>query len=247
MPKITVATFNVHFGKQTQKIADIVRENQNLAKADIILLQEIESHEHEIISRAQKIADKLSMHHVYAPARIVKKTNTHGIAILSKYPIVASDIVQLDYFRLGFVSRTRIALNAEIEIGGEQVLVSNVHLDTRLNATDRIAQIYSIVRKLNEHRINKVVVAGDLNTMPFVWAKGILPVFYDDQRKKLYDFFQGHGYESKMEKLGYTHTFGPIRFSLDAIYAKGVRMERFGVEKNIKISDHRPVWADLVI
>jgi endonuclease/exonuclease/phosphatase family metal-dependent hydrolase len=247
MSKITVATFNVHFGKNTDKIASAIKENENLNRADVLLLQEIEAHSKEEKERAHRIADKLGMHYIYAPARVIKKDDTHGLAILSIHPIKNHEVVQLDFFKLGIKSRTRIALNAEIEIGTEKVVVSNVHLDTRLNFPERAAQMLSVVRKLKQHHLKKIILGGDLNTIPFVWAKGAVPVGYDDQRRKLYDFMLEQGFKTKMGGIGYTIKSGPVKWSLDAIYTKGVLMQKCGVEHNVAISDHRPVWADIQI
>jgi endonuclease/exonuclease/phosphatase family metal-dependent hydrolase len=248
MPRITVTTFNVHFGERTKEIADAIKNNSNLSRSSVILLQEVESYKHEGKHRAEKIAAHLGMEYSYVPARnIDNEDDTHGLAILSKYPILSTEVVNLEYFRLGLVSRTRIAQNAEIQIGGTEVLFSNLHLDTRLNFPDRATQINSIVAKLKSHRINKVLIGGDLNTMPFVWARRTVPVFYSNQRRRMDDFMSVHGFENQLYKIGHTLKQGIVRFSLDAFYSRGIKVLDFGVERSVKVSDHKPVWVDIEI
>jgi endonuclease/exonuclease/phosphatase family metal-dependent hydrolase len=242
---LTVATFNVHFGKHTDKIIKAIKENENLSKVDILLLQEIEVRAREEKERACRIADGLGMHWVYAPARRLNDVDTHGLAILSKYPILNFEVIQLEFFKLVRKSRTRIALNAEIQVGDEKILVSNVHLDTTLNFAARARQLYSLIGKLKEHQIQKIIVGGDLNTLPFRFFLNSFPYFYEDQTYKMYNFLREHGFDSLMEKLGYTIQAGPVKWSLDAIYIRNLEMKHFGVERDVRVSDHKPVWAHI--
>src|SRR5258708_29155896 len=63
-PYIRIVTFNVRYGEKTGEIVKVLQENKNLKHADVILFQEIESHEHEKISRTEAIAAVLDMHYV---------------------------------------------------------------------------------------------------------------------------------------------------------------------------------------
>ncbi len=248
MSKITVTTFNVHFGERTKEISEAIKKNPNLRRSDVVMLQEVESHKHEGKKhRAERIAIQLGMRCAYAPARTIKGEDTHGLAILSKHPILSTEVVNLEYFKLGIISRTRIAQNAEILIGDQEVLFSNLHLDTRLNFPDRATQVNSILKELKSHRIKKVVIGGDLNTMPFLWARRTVPVFYSNQRRRLDDFMSKQGFENQLYKIGHTLKQGLVRFSLDAFYTRGVKVLDFGVERSVKVSDHKPVWVDIEI
>lgn len=242
---LRISTFNVHFGKRTDQIVETIKENRNLSRADIFLLQEIEAYTKEGKERAHRIADGLEMFCKYAPARLVKDQGTHGLAILSRYPIKNHEVTQLEFYKLFRRSRTRIALNAEIDYKGRDVLISNVHLDTALNFAERSSQIYSVLKELKSSHIQKIILGGDLNTLPFRWAKNAVPYFYDNQVKKMYEFLKEHGFESAMQKLDYTLRHGPLKLSLDAIYTRGVAMSDFGVERTVRVSDHKPVWADV--
>jgi endonuclease/exonuclease/phosphatase family metal-dependent hydrolase len=249
MPIIRLATFNVFYGTDPEKIAKAIKANQNLKNADVIFLQEIEAHSDEAKERAGAIADELGLGWVYAPAREsgkeTKLHGTHGLAILSKFPIKEFEVIPLRKYNLGYNSRKRIALNAIIDVNGVLIQVSNVHLDLRINIKDRILQISEVVEKIDSHHIKKVVIGGDFNTVPLLWMLRLFPIFYSSQRKKFNNFLLDKGFSTKFTKIGYTMQQKIIRFSLDSIYTKELTIKDFGIERDLKVSDHKPVWVDI--
>ncbi len=245
MKTIRVATFNVYYGKNPEGIAVAIKANANLADADVILLQEIEAHESEAFERARIIAEELKMNFVYAPARDTKKLGgTHGLAILSRYPVQALEVVPLREFNLRYNSRKRIAVTAIIDFEGTLVQVCNVHLDLRINIKERIAQIKDVIEKLNQHDVQRIILGGDFNTVPIFWAGRILPIFYARQRHTFNKFIHEQGFQTRLADIGHTMSQKVIRFSLDSIYSRGLEINAFGIERDIKVSDHYPVWVD---
>ena len=236
---LRVVTFNVHFAKYPDKLIKAIKNNEHLAEADLFLFQEIEAYPKEGQERAAIIAEALGMNYSYAPAR-AKKDGTHGLATLSRHHISHSHVVSLPYFKL----RARIALNTTIKIEDETILVSNVHLDTRLNSKQRITQMDAVIKELKKESVAKVIIGGDLNTIPLYWLWGRIPIFYTNTRKKIHKHLEEAGFLSTKTKLGHTYR-NFVRFKLDAIYASSLEMTNSGVEKGIKVSDHRPLWADL--
>jgi len=242
---IRVATFNVCYCKNPEKTAAQIRDNPNLAQADVILLQEIEAHESEAYERAHVIAQELKMNFVYAPARDTKKPGgTHGLAVLTRYPVQALEVVPLREFNLRYHTRRRIAVMAVVDFDGILVQVCNVHLDLRINVKERIEQVRDVIAKLNEHPIQKIIMGGDFNTVPLFWAGRILPIFYARQRHKFNQFLHEQGFQTRLADIGYTMNQKMIRFSLDSIYSRGLDANAFGIERDINVSDHKPVWVD---
>lgn len=246
MEKIRIATFNVYYGKNPDKFSDAILKNENLSKADVILLQEVESYPEEGKARAEIIAENLGMNCVYTPARDTGIDGTHGLAILSKFKILETEVVPLPFFKLRRNPRQRIAVSAVIEIEGMQLVVANVHLDTMLNIKNRIEQVNAIVENLKSHKIQKIVMAGDFNTLPFVFLWKLVPIFYYNQRRKFYEFLRSNGFETSMDKLGYTLRSRIFKFSLDSIFVRGLKIEDFGIERSVIVSDHHPIWVDIV-
>lgn len=238
-----ITTWNVHFGKNTEAIVRAFRRNPNLSGSDVVLLQEIEFHPSEGCGRADKIAERLGYYCVYAPAR-AKRSGSHGIALLSRFPIESTEIIELPFFDSPVRPRRRIALVAKVVTPDGPVHVCNVHLDVRINARQRIEQLRRLVEKMQALSPDPVIIAGDFNTSPFHFAFGLFPVLPVSQRRRVERYMVQSGFAGiRRPPLTYRPIVIPMR--LDHIYAAGIRLERSGVEKRVRVSDHRPIWADL--
>ena len=238
-----ITTWNVHFGKNIEAISRAFTKNPNLSGSDVVLLQEIESYPEEGTARAEKIAEQLGYRCVYAPAR-TKRRGSHGIALLSRFPIESAEIVELPFFDSPVRPRRRIALVVKVSTPDGPVHVCNVHLDVRINAQQRIEQLRSLVERMKTLSPDPVIITGDFNTSPFHFAFRLFPVLPVSQRRRVERYMVQSGF-SGIRRLPLTYRPAVIPMRLDHIYASGVRMERSGVEKRVRVSDHRPVWADL--
>ena len=116
-----------------------IRASRELASADVLIVQEIRAYPGEPGTRASRLAAALGMTWVYAPARTVRD-GTHGIAMFSRYPLVAPEVRELPYFDQPNPEQ-RIALTAQVDLGDQELRVVDVHLDTRLAPADRVAQL----------------------------------------------------------------------------------------------------------
>ena len=244
MDPIRIVTFNVHFGKKTAAIADAFAHNKHLREADIIFLQEIEHHESEKISRAEKLAGALGLKYAYVPARELKTKGTHGLAILSKYELKDVETLALPKHTLFSRFRQRIAMIAIADVRGSRVVLANVHLDTRLDGVERIAQVKVLVDYLKKDYTQKIIVGGDFNTLPFRFYKSV-PFFYQNQKQHLSQYFAQEGFSCHCKNGGYTLKKGFVRFELDGIYTRNVQTMQCGVERLVTASDHKPVWLDV--
>lgn len=241
---IKIVTFNVHFGKDTNGIATALTQNKNLREADFIFLQEIEHHQSEIVSRAQRLADTLGLKHAYVPARSLKNEDTHGLAILSKYDLIDVTTLKLPMHTLLYRTQQRIAMTAIANVNGVNVKLANIHLDTRLSSADRIAQMKVLVDDLKKDHMQKMIVGGDFNMLPFYFYKSV-PFFYQNQKQRMHQYLKQEGFFTHCENGGYTLKSGFIKFELDGIYTRNVEAIRCGVEHSVTASDHKPVWLDI--
>lgn len=239
---LRVVTFNVHFGADVPALVRAIRSNPRLSRADVLLLQEIESHPGD--DRAAKLAEALKLDLVYAPAR-VEGDGTHGLAILSRYPLTDLQVLRLKEYDLGFHARRRIAMAATVHAPGRAVRVYNVHLDTRLTPEERLRQLEPVVADAVKQPA--AVVGGDFNTinavsslLPLVPVP--LPGF--SQAAGLDAYMKARGFATPFEGIGRTHRF-PMR--LDAVYARGLDVEGEGKEMSVTVSDHFPLWVDLKV
>jgi endonuclease/exonuclease/phosphatase family metal-dependent hydrolase len=247
-PHLRVVTFNVYLAPDPQAVADAILANPNLRTADIFMLQEIEGHEEEQKLRTQVIADALEMHFVYAPARRLERAlGTHGLAILSRFPITEAETIKLPFLRLGWRSRDRIALRADLDVSGTPLTVVNVHLDTRLNPDERIRQLKPVMDRALEHPEVNVVVGGDFNTIPLGFFRRAFPVSRRDQRRALDEYFLRQGFTGHVGEVDRTTRHGFFSMKLDTIYTRGIDLIGYGVEEGVTVSDHLPLWADIVL
>ena len=219
---LRVVTFNVRYGRQAVAAAELLRNDPRLSGADVIALQEMDEVGTELIARA------LSMNYVYYPAAIhpVARRN-FGNALLSRWPL--EDDVKLVLPHRGRLRRSeRIAVGATMRIPGrEPVRVYSVHLETPVGISGRSRRDQAQAILADAAPYPRVIVAGDFN------SRGILEVF------------ARHGFGWLTRRVGRTIS----RFSWDHVAVRGFQLRdcaSVGALANArKISDHRPVWADL--
>jgi endonuclease/exonuclease/phosphatase family metal-dependent hydrolase len=243
---VRVVTFNAHFGEDIALIATGFEDHEVLSQADVLLIQEIESHESEGLSRAAQLAGRLGMNHVYAPSRTEGVSGTHGLAILSRYALEAVEVMQLPKAELHIRPRQRIALAASIAIGDQALRVVNVHLDVRLNIAQRIRQHHPVTLSADE----RVVIAGDFNTNPYLWA-GAIPIAPDqvvsdpDQAEMFDDYMRAYGFDTPTADSGATQQTVVRDFRLDSVYTRDLSPIDAGVAFELALSDHYPLWVDV--
>lgn len=247
---IKITTYNTHFGRKLPKIIMAFKENRNLRDSDIILLQEIEAYEGKGRAQAGEIADSLGLYCHYAGAReIIRlgKKGTHGLAVLSRHPIVSTHIIPLPYFRLPLHSRRRIAQLVRLKVGSRDLYVCNIHLDARINCQYRIRQLAAAVKYLKKLAPAPVILGGDFNTFPFLVFLKMLPLPYYNQYKRVHEFLLGQGFAYHTNFKGPTMRRGWLGMKVDHIYSNGLPIIECGVERSVTASDHKPVWAKIGI
>ena len=170
----SVVSFNIHFGYEPEKILAAIRENE-MATADIVLLQEADERSADLISR------DLRMGYVYYPAAVHPRSgNLFGVAVLSRWPIRASRKILLP--GTSYIDAARKACMAAIvDIDGVLIEVVNVHLQSGLLRGAYREQIETVVRCAKDGRCAEdpspeplpepraYVFGGDFNT----WEKGL--------------------------------------------------------------------------
>lgn len=246
---LRIVTWNVAKGADVDGLAAAFRDDPALAAADAILLQEIEAHPGEGGPRALRLAAALGMGVAYAPERL-QDDGTHGPAILARWPIAQVQVMELPYAALAVSQVPRRALAVDLQVGATRLRIIDMHLDTRLNATERILQLRPAVLDAPM----PTVAGGDLNTNPYLWGDGAVPdvpastVVDTDQAPVIDDYMRHVGYAAPTAGLGPTVTFaGVIEARLDSLYTLGVTATPGAVERALALSDHWPVWIDVAL
>jgi endonuclease/exonuclease/phosphatase family metal-dependent hydrolase len=179
---VRVVDWNIDRGLQLAGIIDFLGK----ANADILILQEVDLNagRTQRLNIAQEIARQLKMNYVFGQEfeelTQGSKNNPayHGQATLSRWSISNPRLIrfrkqstfwqprwflpQIEPFqeRLG----GRIALVADIDIGGEKIVVYNLHLESRGNDDLRLSQVDEVLQDAAVQDPNRpLIVAGDFN------------------------------------------------------------------------------------
>jgi len=246
--QIKVLTYNIHKGFSSSNLRFIlhdIKESLRRVDADILLLQEI--HGERVISnnrfddwpnnrQFEFLADQVWRHHAYGKNAIYKSGH-HGNAILSKYPFIKWENIDVSFMP----SASRSLLHGIIQIPG---MVQNIHLicvHLGLFGRERAAQLSTLARRIDSHVPSNepLIIAGDFND------------------------WRGHAERYLHQDLGVTEVFKstagayartfpamlPV-LSMDRIYYRGlsvVNCHRLHDQPWDRLSDHTPLLAEFSI
>jgi endonuclease/exonuclease/phosphatase family metal-dependent hydrolase len=221
--RLRVVTFNIKLADRIDAAIDVL-DSDSLRNADIISLQEMDE------TGTERIARALHLNYIYYPGSIHPTRHRYfGPAILSRWPIERGWKLTLPY-EAPFRRQRRNATAAIVNVGGTRIWVYAVHLETQFRATDhaREGQAAAILADA-EHASGPVVIAGDFNSR---WIG---------------QYFERQGFAWPTKNVGKTITI----FSWDHIFVRGLGVPSTGPAGKVRdvegASDHRPVWASLII
>ena len=220
--------------------------------ADIKCFQEYYNLDNDLIfSTTKRLSHKGKWYHFVQPAVVNRIGAEFGLAIFSKYPIVARGMIDIKK------RSTNSAIFADIAIGADTVRVINVHLqsigfeddDFTIKAQNNMDGIKNIIEKLKVGFIGRdkqleklevylekskypVIICGDLNDTPYSYS-------YFKFKRYLHNAFEekgsglGFSYDGALSFLRIDHQF----------FSDGLEISHFTTESDTKFSDHFPVSA----
>lgn len=220
---VRIVSFNIAFGECIDRAIALLASDADLRRADVILLQEMDA------LGTQQIAGALGMAYVYYPTIYhVRAKRDVGNAVLSRWPILDDAKLILPH-PSRYAKTHRAATAATLSIGSTRVRVYSTHLGTfaDIGPGQRQAQLRSIIA--HAHAYPLVVIGGDMNAADVGHLATVA------------------GYTWPTELGPRTTTLG--RF--DHIFFKGFRSPDSGAAGTVlpplRISDHRPVWAMVIM
>ncbi len=231
---LSVVTLNLAKEPSAARMAAEIGAIPALRNADVFLLQEVEPR-----SAAAELGAKLGLHVV--GSKEAAEIPNLGLAILSRYPLRDVRIRPLRKYDLVYHSRSRFALSATADTPWGPVRIVNTHLDTRLNAPDRLAQLEDAIRDLGA---GPTIVGGDFNSNWFYWIHHVLPVPAGSQGKPVSSFMSKAGYRSAIPAS--LTTFDWLGQHLDWIWLRGLGTAESRVYP-LKFSDHHACWTRVAI
>jgi len=211
---------------------------------DVLLLQEVGHSTLDGETFTAALGERLRFHSVYAPADIFG-AHTQGLAILSRFPIDGVQVLPLAYHHLRFKSRCRIALGATLHTADGPIHFMNVHLDTRINGKDRVAQLAPVLDALQGIDAPQLI-GGDFNTMDARWVGTMLPLVYvERQSAAVAEHLAANGFHTPFEGTQATLKLMHLPIRLDWLYVKRLRPLDWHVD-TVPLSDHRGIWSRMI-
>lgn len=161
---------------------------------------------------------------------------------MSRYSLNDLNVEPLDYFRLRFRSRCRIALAATVQTLDGPVRLVNVHLDTRINSKSRLAQLAPAMEALQTFDGPRVI-GGDFNTMNIRWLRSMWPLPYvQRQSKAVRALLSASGFHTPFIASPPTFRFLGFPMRLDWLYFNDLEPLAWGVDR-VPLTDHRGIWV----
>jgi endonuclease/exonuclease/phosphatase (EEP) superfamily protein YafD len=120
------------------------------------------------------------------------------------------------------------------------IRIITTHLDTRINARDRLEQLEPVIEDAKAFPGPRIV-GGDLNTNNMRWLASLIPIpFAQVQTAAVQRLMESHGFKTAFARSGPTFDF--FGFRLDWIFHQGISPLASGIQP-LKFSDHHAIWA----
>lgn len=243
---LRIVTWNLHKLADPADVLANVATSTKIATADVLLLQETATWPGETVSRTGQLGEALAMTWAHTPVALLPDGVMQGNAILSRFPLDRVAVKRLPHVEQPYHGQARSALAADVVIGDTRVRVVTIHLDVRLQITDRIRQLDPAVTDMDD----RAVVGGDFNTAPWQWLEGLVPLTSTEavvgmnQAAILDDYMAARGYTSTISVDTNTFTLPGFGMRLDNLYPRALRVIDAGIE-HVAGSDHWPLWVDV--
>ncbi len=227
---LTVVAYNIQYGEDLQIAAVDLRGHPRLRDADVYLLQEMDPAGTDSLARA------LRCDYVYYRASVSPHHDRpFGNAVLSRWPILSHRLLVLPH-DAPFNGQQRVAVAADLDLGGRRVRVVSVHLSTVIaSLADRMDQAAAVVDSLAGDGL-PLVVGGDFNTVSPYEETRLRRVLH---RGGLHEARLPDGPTADRSLLG----FIPLDLRLDHLYYAGLEPVVTGIATQARASDHVPIWA----
>jgi endonuclease/exonuclease/phosphatase family metal-dependent hydrolase len=213
-------------------LADFERVPE-VKNADIYLVQEVAQPGPGSVSVAEQLGSALKLNVAFAPAK--SGVTDQGLAILSRYPIRDVTVRSLKACDLLFRSRSRIGLAATVDTPSGALRVYDVHLDTRVNPSERLAQLASVVEDSMRFSGPRLI-GGDFNTNDLYWVGHVLPIPAPRvQANAVRTFMTSYGFSAPYQ--GAEPTFDMFGFHLDWLFLNHLQADKSAIYP-MNFSDH---------
>ncbi len=242
---IKVLTYNIHKGFSIGNLRFIlhdIKDSLRDVNADVVFLQEI--HGERMISQNrfddwhnnrqfEFLADEVWHHHAYGKNAIYKSGH-HGNAILSKYPFIKWENIDVSFMK----SASRSLLHGTIQVPGVDQTIHIICVHLGLFGRERERQLATLAKRISSHvpSDEPLIIAGDFND----WRNRAERHLHQDLGVKE-AFKSSHGAHARSFPA-----WLPM-LSMDRIYYRGLEVvdcHRLHGQPWSRLSDHTPLLAE---
>jgi len=234
--ELKVVSYNIRWrgGEELKQVIKLLREDPAIGGASIIGLQEVDRNKRRTgnTNTARQIADALGMRYAWAapPAREGDGEEETGVELLSVFPL--SNITRVLLTHEGPDGRRRVAVAATVQVGPIPVRVYSVHAETRMPVEKKVEHWRAVLDDLRLYpKVERAIVLGDFNTIKRKDVRAARSLFADA------------GFTTPFADDRPTWKTFVVRLKLDWLWLRGLEANGFGIDKDVDLSDHWPLWA----
>ena len=239
-----IVSYNIRWRccEELRQLIEMLRSDAEIGRASIIGLQEVDRNKKRTrhTNTVREMAEALGMYYAWAapppPPASQEQEEETGVAILSHYPL--TEVRRIVLPQPGPGGRRRVALGATVKLGDASLRVYSIHAETRIAVDQRLKQFQAMLDDLKHHaKTESAIVLGDFNT----W-QGTAP--RDTTR-----LFESAGFTTPFPADEPTHQWKQfiltVKLKLDWVWLRGLSATGYGIDREINISDHWPLWANV--
>jgi endonuclease/exonuclease/phosphatase family metal-dependent hydrolase len=241
-PEIKVVSYNIRWrgGKDLIKLAEFFKgDTAEIGGASIIGLQEVDRNRKRTGNKntVKALADDLGMYYAWSAPPVSKSEEEEetGVAILSPYPLTQVHRIVLPHEGPG--KRRRVALGATVNMPDGSLRVYSVHSENRISVKKKLDQMEAVLADLKHYGKHiPAIILGDLNT----WEM--------DAGPKTIKLFTSEGFDTPFHgrpTFKRRILFFPLLLKLDWIWLRHLQTISYGIDNDIVLSDHWPLWVTI--
>lgn len=178
--QLGVLVFNMERGVHLEEIREFLRDCPDIQPFDLILANELDDgcFRSGNQNTARELASAFGLNYAWGLEfiELVDERNEkgfHGNAVFSRWPIRRAGVIRLPeqynwYFDRQRRIGGRLAVYAELDVGGKSLGAVSIHLENRTHGAGRKAQMQAILEAVDRELAGMpVILGGDLNTNTF--------------------------------------------------------------------------------
>lgn len=225
---LTLLSYNIFFGKKVDQVLNWLTTRK---LPDIVCFQEFPM---TALSELQKLLD-LHNYNCNFTSATVDKNGIYGELTAyntNKLHLLDSKSVNLGEIRLEKIVNRHLARKTALMTVFKELTLINIHLGALTTNKKRLSQLQIIMDKLPNNN-KPCVVVGDYNYSNLTGLKRLL------------SFMAKYGFEKAVNKVR-THRLFLMPQQIDYLFYKNLEVKKLEV-LNIKLSDHYPLLASLLV